>query len=214
MSMLALAIAFAILPQIAVAEENYDKKTEVLDVRLSPGIGYFFYPQMVDGGYYIDGNPYNLIWSGAQLHIAADVQFFIPHVHKLSLGFGGGFLAAPNPLASDAAQTVSVNLGGAAIGGYGGLSISYRLIKRLRLGLLAGYGGNGLSDNGAGFGGIGAILSPSVDFLFPLRSVIGGVGLRALIGFLRYPTIGTVRGESGTYVAFMVEAPWDWVPRF
>jgi hypothetical protein len=214
MSILALAIAFAILPQIVIAEQAYDKKNEVLDFRLSPAIGYFFYPQMVDGGYYVDGNPYNLIWSGAQLNFQADVQFFIPRVHKLSLGVGGGFLAAPNPVASDAAQTVNVNLGGAALGGYVGMGMSYRIIQRLRFGLLVGYGGTGLSDNGDGFGGTGAILSPSVDFLFPLRSVIGGVGLRALIGFLNYPATGTVRAESGTYIAFMVDAPWDWVPRF
>ena len=171
------------------------------------------YPQTVNGGYFINGKKYNLVWSGMQLHIAGDLQFIIPRMEKLSLGLGGAFLFAPNPPAMDYGQATEVLLNQSALGGYFGFSASYRTSKELRFSLLAGYGGTGIS-NGYGFGGTGIVLSPAIDFLFPANSVIGGFGIRALVGFLNSPDIGSMRGESGTIVSLILETSGDWIPRF
>jgi hypothetical protein len=195
------------------ADESTGARDGIFDFRLSPGIGYFIYPQSVNGGYIIGEKKYNLVWSGMQLHIAGEVQFFIPRLNELSLGFGGAFLFAPNPTGMDYGQATEVLPNQSAMGGYFGLSASYRTSTKLRLSLLAGYGGTGISSD-YGFGGTGIVLSPAVDFLLPLKSMIGGFGIRALVGFLSSPDTASMRGESGTIVSLIFETSGDWIPRF
>jgi hypothetical protein len=212
--LLPVAIVFMLgLSHPIAADESIGARNRIFDLRLSPGIGYFMYPQSVNGGYFIDGKQYNLVWSGMQLHIAGEVQFFIPRLEQLSLGFGGAFLFAPNPTAMDYGQATEVLLDQSALGGYFGFSASYRTSKKLRFSLLAGYGGTGISSD-YGFGGTGIVLSPAVDFLFPSKGVIGGFGIRALVGFLNSPGTASMRGESGTIVSLIFETSGDWIPRF
>jgi hypothetical protein len=184
-----------------------------LDVRLSPTVGYFVYSQSVDGGYYINGQPYDLLWSGMQLHVLAELQMSIPSHPDFSAGLGGAFMYAPGPTARDGAGTVSVNLNEPAFGGYAGAAGTYWLFGRARFNVLLGYGGAGIS-NGEGFGGYGAVVSTGAEYLVRSGGLVGGIGIHLLAMFLSYGAKGSTRGESGRYFAVMLAPSGDWVPSF
>ena len=207
-----VAAAVTVLTSPSAAQDDGGAGQRTLDLRLAPGAGYFMYPQYVDGGYYIDGQPYDLVWSGLQMHLVGEVQFFVSRRPQLSVGLGGAALVAPRPAAEDTTQTVSVDPRPAAWGGYFGASGSYWYGDLLRLGLLAGYGGAGVSDNGSGFGGHGVALSAAAHYLFPSKNVVGGIGVRTLVMFLSYPEVDDIRAERGTYLAALLEAVGDWIP--
>lgn len=194
-----------------MAAESDDGTRRVLDLRFSPSIGFFRYPQYVDQGYYINGSPYDLVWRGLQYHLMLEGQYFLRDHPRISIGAGAALMIAPGPSAADRDDIVSVNKGRSAIGGYGGLSASGWARGGFRASALLGYGGFG--DQGS-FGGYGPFASLAAHYVATASGVAGGGGLRVIMAFLSSPAHGTVRAEDGFFMAAMLEATGDWLPRF
>ena len=202
------------LSQTIGADDSIGELGRYFDLGISPGIGGFLYPQLVKGGYYINRKPYDLTWYGAHFHCSGDCEFFIPRLKKLGIGLGGAFMMSPNPIGTDVDRTVTVDRKKSSFGGYGGVSLSCRVDDKVRVGMLAGYGGAGLADNGKGFGGTGVVLSSYGRMYLPFKRIVLGMGIRLLAGFFTNPSKETVRGESGSYCALMVEPSVEWVHHY
>jgi hypothetical protein len=197
------------VPFAARADDGNQNGNHYVDLRLSLGFGPFIYPQIVDEGYYVKGTPYNLIWSGWQLGFVCSIEILVPSVKGLGIGIAGGSFTGLNPSGSDTGNTVTVNANKNAPGGFGGGSVSFLLSDQLRMNIIAGYGGTGLSDY---YGGYGPVASVSINYLFPHDNIIGGIGFRFLMMSLSSPGTSDVRAEKGIYMAGIVEASVDWLP--
>jgi hypothetical protein len=181
----------------------------MFDIGLAPGAGFFAYRQYVDGGYYIDGKPHDLVWYGPQLQLAADFHWYLSSHPTIGIGVASAFLFAPTVAATDFGDSASVHPGKGAIGGFWALAASYRPNERWRYSMWAGYGGAGLSDS-SGFGGWGLSMGIAGHYLFSGNSLATGVGLRLGTMVLSTPGNGSTRGEWGVFSSVLAEFLFDY----
>ncbi len=200
------ALVLITLAAPAARADDATVPRRTFDLSIAPGIGYFLYPQYVDGGYYIDGQPYNLVWSGLQLHFTGDVHWYFAGDPRFGLGAAGAFMLAPNPSGTDWNGTVSEDAEGKAPGGYFTVSGCFWPTERWRLEARSGYGGTGVDGS---YGGWGFILGFAAHRLFGSGPLAVGVGLRALSLVLSSPAHGSVRGEWGAYSSLLFEVLFD-----
>ena len=85
-----------VLGSPASAQEPQPSTWRSFDIGLAPAVGYFLYPQYVDRGYYIHGQPYDLTWSGLQLQLSGDLHWYFPNHPFFGLGMAAAFMIAPN----------------------------------------------------------------------------------------------------------------------
>jgi hypothetical protein len=206
-----LALLLAARP--SSAEDGAFGERRLLDFRLSPGIGAFYYPQVVEGGgFYVGGVGYDLTWYGVQLQLTGEIHAFLPSNPRIGLGLAGAVFAGLAPTGMDRAGAVSVHAGQTAKGGFGGVSGSYWVGGRSRIGVLVGYGATGVGDY---YGGSGPTVSVNWSLLRQLGpggDAIGGLGLRFTFMALTHAGDAVTRGESGGYMTVLVEGALDWAP--
>jgi hypothetical protein len=178
----------------------------VFDIGFTPGVGYFLYPQYVDRGYSINGRPYDLVWSGLQLQLSTAAHFYFPRAQHFGMGVAAAFIIAPKPKGADRDDTVSVDPGQSALGGYLALSLAFRRAERWRLTVETGLGRAGISG-ALGFGGWGLACGAAAHGLFGAGELAAGIGLRLNLMVISTEHEGTVRGESGLYASFLLEVP-------
>lgn len=193
------------------SEEGSPAGKRMFDLRLSAGAGAFYYPQYVNGGYYVNNTPYDLIWHGWQTQVTGEAQVFIPGHPNVSLGIGAAYFLALNPAGTDLNVQVNVKTGGDAKGGFAGMSASWWIEDTIRISVIAGYGGTGVSDY---YGGYGFTYSIAAAYLFPSGNIIGGLGFRFIHMRLKNSGDENTRAEKGDYFALLLEASVDWAPRF
>ena len=178
-----------------------------VDFRFAAQAGAFIYMQEVDGGYFIDGYPYDLDWYGLIGEATGIIELSLPLLNGIGIGIGGCLQYAINPAAVNEASRFAERADTGALGGYGGLSVSY-VLNDLRLNAIAGYGGTGVSSY---YGGSGPAVSAGVDYTFVAEKIRFGIGTRYSLMFLSHPGSATVRSEKGPYMAFSVGAVVDWL---
>ena len=201
------AVLFAAVCYGAAADQPDGQQW--IDFRFSATLGAFLYMQKVDGGYYVDGRPYDLDWYGLLGEITGIIEFSINELNGVGIGIGGCLHYAVNPAAvtADTARFIERADTG-ALGGYGGVSASYGF-GDLRLNAIAGYGGIGVASY---YGGSGPAVSLGIDYPIVKEKVRVAIGTRNLFMYLYHPGSGTVRSEEGPYMAFSVGAVVDWIP--
>lgn len=197
---------FGILFGLAASAQEVPTRKRVLG--LAPGAGYFFHPQYVDGGYHVNGQPYDLVWSGMQLQLSGDIHWHLAKHPFLGFGAAGAFMLAPNATGADSDHTVSVDPDKLALGGYLAFSTCFRLLHGWRLKVLTGLGRNGMSG-ALGFGGWGPAFGVAAHRMFGSGALASGVGLRLDSMALFSSRDGMVRGESGLYVSLLLEVLFE-----
>jgi hypothetical protein len=149
----------------------------VFDIGFAPGVGYFLYPQYVDRGYSINGQPYDLVWSGLQLQLSTESHFYFPRAQHFGMGVAAAFMIAPKARGADWDHTVSVDPSQSALGGYLAFSLAFRRADRWRLTVETGLGRAGISG-ALGFGGWGLACGAAAHRVFGTGALAAGVGLR------------------------------------
>jgi hypothetical protein len=177
---------------------------QTYDFGLAPGVGYFLYPQYVDGGYAINGVSQNLVWSGLQLQLSGDLHWRFANHPFLALGVAAAFLVAPNATGEDRDHTVSMDPDQSALGGTLAFSACFRPSERWRLMVQTGLGRNGMSG-ALGFGGTGLLFGVAAHRMLGVGAFATGVGLRLNAMALFASRDGNVRGESGLYASLLFE---------
>jgi hypothetical protein len=206
-----LGILFLTLAAVsAVRADDGPTARRTFDAAIAPGIGYFFYPQYVEDGYYINGRPYDLVWSGTQMHFTGDAHWYFPSKPNLGLGGAVAYMLAPHPSGSDWGNTVSADPHRRARGGYFAVSGCFWPTERWRLEARSGYGGTGVDVSGGSYGGWGLMLGLAAHRLFGSGPLAVGVGLRALSMVLSSPSHGTTRGEWGVHSSLLFEVLFDY----
>jgi hypothetical protein len=203
----ASAILLAMLFGSSAKAQDRPSTRLVSDIGFAPGVGYFYYPQFVDRGYSINGQPYDLIWSGLQLQLSTDAHFYrsaYPRAPRFGIGVAAAFKIAPKAKAADWDNTVSVDPGRSALGGYLALSFAFRRGDIGRLAVETGVGREGISG-ALGFGGWGLAFGAGAHRMFGAGALATGVGLRLNLTAIVAPRIGNVRGESGLYASLLFE---------
>jgi hypothetical protein len=201
-----LGILFLTLGTVSgVRADDGQTARRTFDAAIAPGIGYFLYPQYVNDGYYVNGRPYDLVWSGMQLHLTGDAHWYFPSKPNLGLGVAMAYMLAPHPSGSDWDDTVSADPHRKAPGGYLALSGCFWPSERWRLEARSGYGGAGLDA----FGGWGLVFGVATHRMFGSGALAVGVGLRALGLVLSSPSRGSTRGEWGMYSSLLFEVLFD-----
>lgn len=175
---------------------------------LAPGVGYFLYQQRADGGYSIDGKPYDLVWSGLQLQLAGAFHWQFANHPFLAMGLDAAFMMAPNAKGADWDRTVQVDPDRLALGGYLAFSTCFRPNDRWRLGVHTGVGKDGISG-ALGFGGWGLVFGGAVHRVLGRSALATALGLRLSSMALRSGRDGMVRGESGYHVSLLFEALFE-----
>ena len=174
------------------------------DIGLAPGVGYFLYPQNVDGGYSINGQPYNLVWSGLQLQLSGDFHWNFVNHPFLGLGVAAAFMVAPDATGADRDHAVSMDPNQSAFGGSFAFSACFRPNERWRLKVQTGAGRDGISGP-LGFGGWGLVFDVAAHRMLGAGALASGVGLRLRSMALFASRDGSVRGESGLYASLLLE---------
>jgi len=181
----------------------------------APGVGYFLYSQQVDGGYAINGRPYDLTWSGVQLQFSGDVHQPFTRHPTYGLGMAASFMLAPNPTGAAWGHGASVDPDRPAVGGYLAFSGYFRPEPAWRVTVHTGVANNGASG-GLGFGGWGLAVGAAVHHMLGPGGAATGFGLRLNCMALSSSRERNVRGESGLYVSLMAEALFEvglhWTP--
>ena len=179
-----------------------------IDFRFSVNVGAFYYMQRVEGGYYINGYPYDLDWYGLLGETTGSIELSLPLLKGVGIGIGGCLQYAVNPAAVNENSRFAERADSGALGGYGGVSASYGFGDR-KLNAIAGYGGTGVA---AYYGGSGPAVSVGIDYPIVKGTVRLGIGTRYLFMYLYHPGSVSVRPEQGPYMAFTVSAVVDWIP--
>jgi hypothetical protein len=201
-------IAFTCFFCAAWAQGPSTAADRAIDLRLGIDLGSFVYAQNVDGGYFVDGEAYDLDWYALEAGIALNAEYDLPMVRGLGLGLGGiGFLAF-DPRAVDTSASVALDSGQIASGACVGASASYAWSRDWRVNAIAGYGATGLAEF---YGGDGPALTLAVERIFPRSQVLASIGLRGMFMYLSYPETEATRGEHGWYYSLMAEASMDWM---
>jgi len=206
------AVLFAAACSGAVADDltsaGRSPGRDWIDFRFAANAGAFIYMQEVEGGYYINGRPYDLDWYGLLGEMTGIIEIPIPVLGGAGVGIGGCLQYALTPAAVDEMSHFAERTDSGALGGYGGLSTSYDF-NDLRLNVIAGYGGTGVVSY---YGGSGPALSLGVDYPLANSMFRLGISIRYLIMYLYHPGSESVRSEQGPYMSFSIGGVVDWIP--
>ncbi len=179
-----------------------------VDFRFSVNVGAFYYMQTVEGGYYINGYPYDLDWYGLVGETTGIIEVSPPLLNGVGIGIGGCLQHALNPAAVNENYHFAERADSNALGGYGGVSVSYGF-DDWRLNAIAGYGGTGVASY---YGGSGPAISLGIDYPIVKGTIRVGIGARYLFMYLYHPGSDSVRPEKGPYMAATLSAVVDWIP--